>query len=156
VRNEYGQYSHGRPCVGSGSVWAGVTQRKPARLRSFSPIILKKRRAEIDSGAPASCPPRTKARSSRRQYANLERLAASWVRHERQRSKIDFIQQLNRNHLADRAGDAELEARIASYELAYRMQTARRKPTDLSSETAQPSRSMGSIKTKPLPTAVIA
>ncbi len=55
---------------------------------------------------------------------------------DRQRGKIDFIQQLNRQHLESRRGDSDLEARIASYELAYRMQSAAPEATDLSSETA--------------------
>src|SRR6202035_2182753 len=39
-----------------------------------------------------------------------------------QRGKIDFIQQLNRRYDARRTEDDNLEARIAAYELAYRMQ----------------------------------
>ncbi len=53
----------------------------------------------------------------------------------RQRGKIDFIQQVNRQHLESRGGDGDLEARIASYELAYRMQAAAPEATDLSAET---------------------
>lgn len=40
-----------------------------------------------------------------------------------QRSTIDFAQQLNRRHAADRPGLLDLDGRIASYELAYRMQS---------------------------------
>ena len=40
----------------------------------------------------------------------------------RQRGKLDFIQELNRQHLRGRDDDDQLEARIASYELAFRMQ----------------------------------
>jgi len=54
-----------------------------------------------------------------------------------QRSKLDFIQQLNRHHLDERAGDAELEARIASYELAYRMQAEAPEAVNLAEETAE-------------------
>src|SRR5262249_12010603 len=36
-----------------------------------------------------------------------------------QRSKLDFLQELNRRHLKGREEDTELEARIASYEMAY-------------------------------------
>ncbi|MCS7465708.1 DUF1501 domain-containing protein [Stieleria sp. ICT_E10.1] len=42
---------------------------------------------------------------------------------QRQRENLDLLGQLNRQHLASRPGRGELEARIASYELAYRMQT---------------------------------
>ena len=40
-----------------------------------------------------------------------------------QRSKLDFINQLNRRHYATRESNTELEARIKSYELAARMQS---------------------------------
>jgi uncharacterized protein (DUF1501 family) len=56
---------------------------------------------------------------------------------DRQRREIDFIQQLNRQHLAGREEDEQLEARIASYELAYRMQAAAPEATDFSNETAE-------------------
>lgn len=45
------------------------------------------------------------------------------VTSERQRKNLDLIGALNRQHLAGRPGRSELEARMASYELAYRMQT---------------------------------
>src|SRR5438105_9730553 len=41
-----------------------------------------------------------------------------------QRSKLDFLQELNHRHLKGREEDSELEARIASYELAFHMQNA--------------------------------
>jgi hypothetical protein len=55
----------------------------------------------------------------------------------RQRGKIDFLEDLNRQHLDGRKDDADLEARIASYELAYRMQSAAPDAVDLSKETAE-------------------
>lgn len=54
---------------------------------------------------------------------------------ERQRRKLDYINQLNRDYLATRSGDSELEARIASYELAYQMQAHAPEAVDLSQET---------------------
>ncbi len=53
---------------------------------------------------------------------------------EQQRQQLDFVQRLNRDHLQRRAGDAFLEARIQSYEQAFRMQTAAREAFDLSRE----------------------
>ena len=41
-----------------------------------------------------------------------------------QRQSIDLMQQLNHLHRAEHPGFAELDARIANYELAYRMQSA--------------------------------
>jgi len=48
--------------------------------------------------------------------------APTGVSAQRQRSKIDFINQLNRKHAVPRAAQSDLEARINSYELAYKMQ----------------------------------
>lgn len=56
---------------------------------------------------------------------------------ERQRGKLDFIQTLNHRHLEQRAHDSELEARIAAYELAYRMQKHAPEVVDLSKESAE-------------------
>jgi uncharacterized protein (DUF1501 family) len=52
-----------------------------------------------------------------------------------QRTKLDFIQQLNKRHRTVRAGDDDLEARIAAYELAYRMQSSAPEAVDLSQES---------------------
>src|SRR3989440_4072114 len=40
-----------------------------------------------------------------------------------QRDALDVLARLNQDHLKTRPGDSELSARIAAYELAYRMQT---------------------------------
>jgi hypothetical protein len=53
-----------------------------------------------------------------------------------QRKTLDLIQDLNRRHLATRVGDDVLEARLASYELAYRMQATAPEAVDFSQETA--------------------
>ena len=55
----------------------------------------------------------------------------------RQRSKLDFIQQLNRRHRQTRPEDDELEARIAAYELAYRMQSSATEAVDLAGESQE-------------------
>ena len=48
---------------------------------------------------------------------------------------LALLQQMNRDYAADRAGDSRLEARIASYELAAKMQLAAPEAFDLSRET---------------------
>jgi uncharacterized protein (DUF1501 family) len=53
-----------------------------------------------------------------------------------QREVLDLVQSLNKEHRAARGLDADdLSARIASYELAYRMQSAVPEATDLTRET---------------------
>jgi hypothetical protein len=54
-----------------------------------------------------------------------------------QRAKLDLVQELNRRHGAQRREDKDLEARIAAYELAYRMQAAAPEAVDLASETEE-------------------
>ncbi len=61
----------------------------------------------------------------------------------RQRGKLDYIQRLNRGYGDERADDDKLEARIASYELAYRMQSAAPEAVDLMTETAETLRLYG-------------
>jgi hypothetical protein len=55
----------------------------------------------------------------------------------RQRGKLDFAQHLNRLHQQRRADDSDLEARIASYELAFRMQTSAPEVSDLADESEE-------------------
>ncbi|MFO0939091.1 MAG: DUF1501 domain-containing protein [Gemmataceae bacterium] len=53
-----------------------------------------------------------------------------------QRKTIDFTNALNREHMQARERDSELSARIASYELAYRMQSSAADVVDTTKETA--------------------
>jgi len=52
-----------------------------------------------------------------------------------QEQNLAFLARLNRDHLARHPGEADLEARIASYELAARMQTAAKEALDLAGES---------------------
>lgn len=56
---------------------------------------------------------------------------------KQQRQTLDLIGRLNRRHQTDRHQDDELDARIAAYELAYRMQTAAPELVDISRETTE-------------------
>ena len=56
---------------------------------------------------------------------------------EAQRRFLEYLQQLNAEHLKQRPGEDDLAARIASYELAAKMQTAAKEALDLSQETAE-------------------
>lgn len=53
-----------------------------------------------------------------------------------QRATLDFINKMDRRHAEARSGDSELEARLQSYELAYRMQSAAPEAVDLGKESA--------------------
>jgi len=58
-----------------------------------------------------------------------------FVEADHQRSRLDFIKGLNEHHAARYPGESELAARIASYELAFRMQSQAPEVIDLSKET---------------------
>ncbi len=60
-----------------------------------------------------------------------------------QRGVLDMIGALNSHHQSSRGDDGELSARIQSYELAYRMQSAAPEAVDLSRETAETRRLYG-------------
>ena len=53
---------------------------------------------------------------------------------DRQRDQLDLVQALNRRHVEQRPGDAALESRIHSFELAYRMQMEATDAFDISRE----------------------
>jgi len=59
------------------------------------------------------------------------------MRPEEREAQLDLIAQLNRQHLERNAGNSELEARIRSYELAFRMQSAAPEAFDLARETQE-------------------
>jgi len=54
---------------------------------------------------------------------------------KQQRHKLDFLTELNRRYARDKGEDTELEARLSSYELAYRMQSAAEEAVDLGKES---------------------
>lgn len=59
----------------------------------------------------------------------------SGVTAAQQRKTLDLIAEGNRDHAAARPGDSELSARIAAYELAFRMQSHAPQVLDLAKET---------------------
>ena len=59
-----------------------------------------------------------------------------FVKPEHQRSRLDFIRKLDQIRLEANQEDSELATRIATYELAHRMQTHAPGAVDLSQETA--------------------
>ncbi len=61
----------------------------------------------------------------------------------RRRTRLDLLARLNRRHAAQHPGESELEARIASYELAFRMQATAPDAVDFSKETEETRRLYG-------------
>ena len=60
------------------------------------------------------------------------------MRGQPQERYLELLESLNREHLRDRPGELDLEARIASYELAARMQSSARRPSTLPPRAPRP------------------
>jgi hypothetical protein len=66
----------------------------------------------------------------------IENLSNAKVRDDRQAKQLEFLRKVNERHLAARDYDPKMEARIRSFELAYRMQTEATDAFDISKEPA--------------------
>ncbi|WP_437186221.1 DUF1501 domain-containing protein [Planctomicrobium sp. SH668] len=66
-----------------------------------------------------------------------------------QREQISALNELNEMHLTQNPGYSELQARIASYELAFQLQSTAPESLDLSSETQQTQEMYGIFDPKP-------
>jgi hypothetical protein len=77
----------------------------------------------------------TRLGSGREVIPNLE--TPEEIGPERQSGKMEFLHKLNARHAAERGDQSELDARIRSYELAFRMQAEAPGAVDLSSETEE-------------------
>lgn len=64
----------------------------------------------------------------------IPHLKNNWLPTEQQRRQLDLLSSLNRIHLQREGGDPQLEARIESLEIAYRMQSEALDAFDLSKE----------------------
>ncbi len=65
----------------------------------------------------------------------LDLASPEGVSSKTQRATLDLVGDLNRQHLETRPYDSELEARLASYELAFRMQSEAPDAVDISTES---------------------
>ena len=132
-----GSIQPGRPSLGSWSIYGLGTENQ--NLPAF--VVLMDRTGSPAGGAQAwssgfmpAIHQGTPFRSIGNPIADLESPKA--VTPEQQRARLDFIKDLNQHHLRRNLESDELEARIASYELAYQMQQHAPDAVDLSKETA--------------------
>lgn len=65
----------------------------------------------------------------------IENIKNNAAQGDEQRRQLDLVRKLNEHHLAARQHDAPLEARIESFELAYRMQSEAADAFDISRES---------------------
>jgi hypothetical protein len=66
----------------------------------------------------------------------IEHIKNNYTTQSEQRQQLNLLQQLNQKHLAAREGDMQLESRIQSFELAYRMQIDATDAFDIDKEPA--------------------
>ncbi|MCA9175425.1 MAG: DUF1501 domain-containing protein [Planctomycetales bacterium] len=138
-----GVFLQGRPCVGSWVTYGlgSVNQNLPgfvvmhgAMPRGGKPIwspgFLPKKYQPTPIDGRATIP-----------IANLSPRAG--MTREQQRSQLDVLNQLNSEHRELRPHEADLAARIESFELAYRMQSTAPEAMDVNAESAATLRAYG-------------
>ncbi len=139
-----GTLQPGRPCLGSWTIYGLGTENQ--NLPAFV-VLLDKPGGPLggsQSWSAGFIPGVYQGAPFRNQGDPIVDLSSpEFVTPEHQRSRLDFIQAMNELHIEANAGEAELEARIASYELAYRMQSHAPEAVDLTSESAATKRLYG-------------
>lgn len=128
----------GRPCLGSWSLYGlgSVSENLPGYVVLLDyPEDPPGGNRNWSTGFMPTTYQGTRFREGKVPVLDLEPSAGA--SREAQRAKIDFLQELNRKHLQTRREDTDLEARIAAYELAYRMQSAAPEAVDLARETEE-------------------
>ncbi len=133
-----GKTQIGRPSLGSWAVYGLGTENES--LPGYV-VMLDKRGGPI-SGQPnwaSGFMPATYSGTLFRPSGDpiLDLNGPSHISRKAQREQLDLLAELNQKHLEDRRGGRDLAARIDSYELAYRMQSATPEAVDLSDETSE-------------------
>jgi len=134
------QINTGLPRVGFPSVGSWVTYGMGSENRNLPGFIVLGNSQGVKGGAtnwgsgflPSSYQG-TLFRANGSPILNLERPGD--VSAERQRAMLDAAAALNGAHLAGHPGEADLEARIESFEMAYRMQVAAKELVDFTGES---------------------
>jgi hypothetical protein len=136
------QINTGLPRVGFPSVGSWITYGLGSENRNLPGFVVlgnsrgaKGGPANWGSGFLPSSYQGTLFRASGSPVLNLERPGD--VTAERQRAMLDAAASLNGAHLAAHPGDGELDARIQSFEMAYRMQGAAKELVDFSGESPE-------------------
>jgi len=132
LRNSGSQFP-GRPCLGSWVTYGlGTENQNLPAFVVMSDGSTKSGPPGYGSGFLPAVYQGTVFRGGENPILNLRDPAG--VSREAQQETLKLIDALDRRHLAERAQDSTLEARIASYELAFRMQSAAPEAVDLSQE----------------------
>ena len=126
----------GRPCLGSWVTYGLGTENQ--NMPAY--VVLPDPAGWVKGGAPAwgngylpSAYQGTVIRGGSSPILNLH--TPKGISNDQQRRTLDLVNQLNQEHLKQRAEDSELSARIASYELAFRMQSHATEVVDTANES---------------------
>lgn len=76
-------------------------------------------------------------------YKLIEHIEHKHLGNRAQRRQLDLLREMNEQHLRERSNDAKLEARLQSFELAYRMQMEATDAFDISQEPEEIRRMYG-------------
>jgi len=124
----------GRPSLGAWSVYGlgSENQNLPAFV-VMSDGAMKSGAGAYGAGYLPAVYQGTVFRSGQNPVLHLN--SPKGVTPEAQRETLDLISRMNRRHFAEREEDTALDARIASYELAYRMQAEAPDAVDITKES---------------------
>jgi hypothetical protein len=139
-----GRIPSGRPVFGSWLTYGlgSESQSLPAYLVLTDPVSLPVLGVDNwSNGWLPSLYQGTVVRAQEPRILNLD--PPAHLRGAAQDRYLQFLGELNRAHAQRLPGENDLDARIASYELAARMQTAAREALDISGETAATRRLYG-------------
>jgi hypothetical protein len=125
----------GRPALGS---WVTYGLGSESRdLPAFVALVIRKNPPGSpywSSGLLPSIYQGTHVREQEPRIMNLD--PPEYLRGAGQERQLAFLERVNRRHLEEFPGEHDLQARISSYQLAARMQTAASEALDISRETA--------------------
>ena len=133
-----GHFTPGRPALGSWMTYAlgSENQNLPAFVVLTDPSGLPVLGVDNwNNGWLPSLYQGTVVRPQEPRILNLD--PPHSLRGPAQRRFLSYLDSLNREHLERHPGEQDLAARIHSYELAARMQTAAKEALDISGETAE-------------------
>lgn len=138
----------GRPCIGSWALYGlgSESQNLPAFVVMSTGSGLSGGTALMSSGFLPTIYNGVRFRNSGDPILNVSSPAGIDAR--AQRDTLDLVSQLNQKRLGA-VGDPEIATRIASYEMAFRMQTSAPELTDLKSESKETLEMYGCDPDKP-------
>ena len=124
----------GRPCLGAWTIYGlgSESQNLPAFVVMSTGAGISGGSANWSSGFLPSTFSGVRFRNQGDPILNVT--SPKGVDRQLQRESLDLIEEMNREHLGI-VGDPEIETRIASYEMAYRLQSSAPELMDLKSES---------------------